>query len=320
MSIAKELGKYPEYAYPFSYEGVLEKRIDDFALRQQSCDVSEVVRMLLPSEEIPDCGRRMNPSYFRQFYPRPGLGAMYDTIWAGEEATAAHGYPSPKAPGVSLGQMISLRYGEPLLRGGAPTETRWKQPQEYHCPYGWRRFSFEVPDFQRWDKCAVAYHGTELKLVPQILSTCLRPGAAQEGGDGQCTYLTPSIEYAAAPRYAKTLRIDGRFVQAVIQFRVKKPDFIQGETLGATFQPECPGGWASRPWGEQSGGNGRPYPTDYIPYDPHYKNEELEWLFSQKSHDLRDEIMPTGLMIRVLKMDPVDLLLKRQQAAKAARR
>ena len=247
--------------------------------------------------------------------PRPDLNAFYLTHWAGEVAEACNGYPHAKAPGIKLGETFSLRYGEPLLRGGKPT---WDKPQEYHCPYGWRRFAFDVPDFKRVETYAIAYHGTSIEAVPSILEDHLRPGRCQEGGDGNCTYLTPSVEYAACPRYAKTWKTgrgdDERHVQVVLQYRVAKPYSIQGETLGATYHPKCPGGWASRPWGHQEGGRGRPYPSKHTVFDPHYRNDQLEWLYSEDRCDLREELQPVGIMIRVLKMDPSQLLLRRLTA------
>lgn len=311
------LAGYPEYDYPFSYEGTTEAAIDSFAKMHPVCDATQVLRILAPTKSLDDCGVAMNPSYFREYYPRPGMSKFFSTHWAGETAEAFHGYPHPKAPGIKLGQMFQLRYGEPLLRGGQPT---WDEPQEYHCPYGWRRFAFEVPDFERIKSHAVAYHGTSIMTVPEILNSHLRPGRCQEGGDGASTYLSPSIEYAACPRYAKTL-VTGtgnnrRYVQVVLQYRVAKPDFIQGETLGCTCHPLCPGGWASRPWGQQNGGEGRPYPTEHKVFDPHFRNDNLEWLYSENVHDLREVLRPIGIMIRVLKEDPSQLLLRRLQGRK----
>lgn len=305
---------YPEYAYPFSFEGKLERRIDLFAKNHRTCDASEVLRIIAPGKDFADCGVHMDPSFFREYYPRPGMRDFFRTYWAGEVAEACNGYPSAKAPGIKLGQDFQVRYGEPLLRGGRPT---WDEPQEYHCPYGWRRFSFEVPDFD--PSFAVAYHGTSIEAVPQILKSWLRPGRCQEGGDGRCAYLTPSIEYAACPRYAKTFTTGSgdelRYVQVVLQYRVSRPTFIQGETLGPTFHRLCPGGWASRPWGHQEGGKGRPYPKNHKVFDPHFRNEDLEWLFSENHKDLRKCLQPSGIMIRVLRMDPSELLLRRLQGS-----
>lgn len=291
-----EFPGFPEYHYPWSCEGALESRIDAFADTHPTCDVSALLNLLKGGKAgVSDCGVRMNPRYFRAYYPRPEHGKFFNTHWAGEVAEKWNGYPHQRAPGIKLGETFTLRYGQPLLRGGAPT---WTEPQPYHCPYGWRRFAFEVPNFKAKQSFAIAYHGTSIDSVGPILSTFLRPGKAQEGGDGHCAYLSPSIEYAACPRYASTLQIgkkqdrSERFVQVVLQMRVQQPTFTQAETLGATYTRACPGGWASRPWGQQAGGRGRAYPVNHKVYDPHFRNAELEWLYSENELDLRESVVP----------------------------
>lgn len=167
-----------------------------------------------------------------------------------------------------------------------------------------------------WGNCAIVYHGTKVQNLHQILETFITAGVCQEGGDGGDVYMTPSIEYASCPRYAtpfewKARNGDVRWVQVALQYRCKQPRKVQGETLGDTFCEACPGGWASQPWGVQAGGEGRPYPQKHKVFDPHYKNEELEWLFSCTTCPLQDQLVPVGIMVRVVKQHPFEILKRR---------
>lgn len=307
------LAKYPEYHYPFSTSGELENKIDVFARSGGSVAVDLLLKIVNPrnAKYYEGGDARLNPTHFRKYYPHDE-NSWSKTIWAGEEAEKDNGYPHK---GVRIGAHVECPYGQPLWRGGSPV---WKEPQPYHCPYGWRRFSLQVENYaDRCGKLALAYHGTSVSNLKMILDTYIRAGVCQEGGDGGDVYLTPSIEYASCPRYAVPLewkndRGEDRWVQVALQYRCKQPRKIQGETLGTTFSKACPGGWASRAWGCQEGAvNGQPYPPKHKVLDPHYKNDELEWLFSRSTGPLQDQVVPVGIMIRVTKEHPVTILKRR---------
>lgn len=73
----------------------------------------------------------------------------------------------------------------------------------------------------------VAYHGTSKHCAMTILQNGLQPTKDSKGAMSSSTcylkpeeealYLSPSIEYAGHPRYATIWKINGRYVQMVLQ-------------------------------------------------------------------------------------------------------
>jgi len=99
----------------------------------------------------------------------------------------------------------------------------------YYCPVGWQRWSLYVTDnfkakFNGW---AICYHGTKFEFGLSILLNGLKPATDEAHGKG--VYFSPSVNYAAHPRYAEIKEIDskhgkffkkGRYIQFVLECRV----------------------------------------------------------------------------------------------------
>lgn len=111
--------------------------------------------------------------------------------------------------------------GRNLVRGG----------QRYELPIGWKRFAVNVKgqyddgnnDWLREDETgwAVAYHGTSGDSLPGILCSGFHVGDRQkfEKDTGAGIYCTQWID--VAQHYSKPQRLEGRWVQIVLQLRVK---------------------------------------------------------------------------------------------------
>ena len=166
--------------------------------------------------------------------------------------------------------------------------------QPYYCPIGWKRYSFYVTDnfdekFQGWCIC---YHGTKFAYGLSILLSGLKPAERNEHGAG--IYATPSINYAAHPRYSEVKLIEtkhqrkffqnGKYVQFVLECRVHPNNIqsIEKETL--------------------DGKN--------TIIDSNINNNIIEWIIDNKNKDLVDfndpdsSIICTGLMIRLTDNHP----------------
>ena len=159
----------------------------------------------------------------------------------------------------------------------------------YYCPDGWQRWSFYVTD--RFDEkfrgCCICYHGTKFAYGLSILLSGLKPADVDAHGAG--IYATPSVNYAAHPRYAEVKEIDtssgkkffksGKYVQFVLECRVHPSNIkkIADETLSASNTV----------------------------IDPNISNDIIEWLIDSKSKDLVDfndpnsTIICTGILLRV---------------------
>ena len=68
----------------------------------------------------------------------------------------------------------------------------------------------------------MGYHGTKGRFASSILRTGFRAGSVGcfREGDEQTVYLSPSINYAAHPRYSEPWQHDGKWVQMVFQCRI----------------------------------------------------------------------------------------------------
>lgn len=76
----------------------------------------------------------------------------------------------------------------------------------YFCPVGWRRFALSSqPSSGFFNKSSILYHGTAAETVPKILNDGLKPNKCLpiHGRKAVGVYLTPSIRYAAHPRYSR---------------------------------------------------------------------------------------------------------------------
>lgn len=164
----------------------------------------------------------------------------------------------------------------------------------YFCPVGWQRYSFYVTDtfsekFKGWCIC---YHGTKFANGLSILLSGLKPATIDAHGEG--IYVTPSINYAAHPRYAEVKFIESssqnnlvkanHYVQFVLECRVHPSNIIgvKKETLKAGA----------------------------VIIDPNINNDIIEWVIDHQKqlivdfNDPNASIICTGLMTRVTDRHP----------------
>jgi hypothetical protein len=123
----------------------------------------------------------------------------------------------------------------PYLRGG----------REYNLPRGYKRIALKRPNFNKYEKWCVAYHGTNPTAVLSIIrDNLLKPlntpaHGAQETmltphdghiklttkvfgieGFADAVFVSPNIEYASADAYACKYEFEGKKYKIVIQVRV----------------------------------------------------------------------------------------------------
>ena len=177
-------------------------------------------------------------------------------------------------------------FSTPLNRGGHP----------YYCPVGWRRYGIDLgmtkevfdKEFGNWP---IVYHGTDPLNVSEILNNGMKPsnmGCFLKEGQ-RAVYLTPSIEYAGHPRYARIMKSKkGYYMQICLQIRIKSSMITQ------TRPGTLPGAFAK-----------------CDPIDPNYAdNTELEWLIhweSEQNISKSDGLIIYGLMLRITKWHPYTL-------------
>merc|ERR1712032_31576 len=147
----------------------------------------------------------------------------------------------------------------------------------YFKPCGWQRIALRIDDnyLRDW---AVAYHGTPLARAIRILGEGLKPPGCQEdivhgqalSPSRKTLYVSPAIEYAAHPAYAKFADAgDNTWLQAVLQLRVRPGSFKR-----------CPGTLRGKHW-----------PRD-LRFDPNCPSwDGLEWLLESKS-----DVRVTGVL------------------------
>ena len=143
----------------------------------------------------------------------------------------------------------------------------------------------------RYNLWPVAYHGTKSNVVSSILEQSFRPSTRgcffNELSGMHALYLSPSIEYAGHPRYAEPIQRGNKWVQVVLQVRVN-PHLLylkrKGTLKGA-------------------------FPKDAARADPHYSNEELEWVLPALpgTHLSADSVVINGIMLRVTDEHPMKL-------------
>ena len=103
----------------------------------------------------------------------------------------------------------------------------------YFCPANWRRFSLDVSiDDETFSKSSIMYHGTIGENALPIVRDGFKPRECQHGVTA--VYLTPSICYAAHPRYARVYKSqEGCYFQVVLEVRVLNElvNAFKGETM-----------------------------------------------------------------------------------------
>mmetsp|Transcript_48863 Transcript_48863/g.89573 ORF Transcript_48863/g.89573 Transcript_48863/m.89573 type:complete len:387 (+) Transcript_48863:61-1221(+) len=156
----------------------------------------------------------------------------------------------------------------------------------YMCPVGWRRFALNVPErhseFHTFQDTYLMYHGLHPENVQKIIRNGFIAKECQHGCPA--VYLTPSILYAAHPRYARVVKVGKIYCQVVLEVRMRKSlwkkEQVQGETL-------CAGG---------------------LEIDPNFPdNKTMEFLVRGKQDEFvkpHEGLVVTGIMMRCLDTDP----------------
>ena len=198
---------------------------------------------------------------------RHAMNPTFNRIYSFETRDTANGF-------------ISTWFTGFLDRGGEP----------YYCPNGWRRYAIDVgmngTEFEKvYGKWHVAYHGTQGNLAVAILSSGIKASGEgcflnEKGKVRGAVYLSPSIEYCGHPRYARVWNLKSKYVQMVLQVRVR-PTLLSEKRQGT-----IPGA----------------FPKDKA-IDPNFKsNTEQEWIIRWPPHELitrTNGILVYGLMFRV---------------------
>eukprot|EP01006_Ploeotia_vitrea_P050612 TRINITY_DN67478_c3_g12_i1.p1 TRINITY_DN67478_c3_g12~~TRINITY_DN67478_c3_g12_i1.p1 ORF type:complete len:319 (+),score=6.55 TRINITY_DN67478_c3_g12_i1:66-1022(+) len=178
--------------------------------------------------------------------------------------------------------------GGPMCHNQDTMHTSWegsltKPPAPpYFCPVGFYRFSLRVPRTS-FAGTRIMYHGTAGHNVHRIVQGGFKPHLCQH--KVTATYFTPSIIYAAHPRYAKVYRTQqGNWLQIVLECRVALPKLtaFKGETMAV--------------------GNSGLIDDDFG------DNNGMEFLF--KSPDkitANSGVVVTGIMARLVAQDPCSL-------------
>jgi len=188
----------------------------------------------------------------------------------------------------SRGQTNGTFWLGSLDRGGKP----------YFCPKGWTRYAIKVAENSaafdiKWGSWHIAYHGTRGRIAPLILKTGLRPNTAgcfAKKGTSR-VYLTPSIEYAAHPRYARPWKKrdkQNQWYQLVFQCRVNPTAVGKAYCETLILDDE----------------------NKRIPIDENFSNRELEWVIPAESVNdrfIQENIICYGIMIRKSECDPKGL-------------
>jgi len=175
----------------------------------------------------------------------------------------------------------------------------------YFCPGGWRRFAVKVPTSLPagfWENSSNMYHGLKPQNVKSIVGGGFVPSECQH--DGKAVYLTPSIRYAAHPRYARVQLYKGLYYQVVLQCRVLNSQLTAWKDAvlkgGVSHEDACESGDA--PSGETLG------VKESMTIDDNQDNKLMEFLwFANKTVTAKDGLVVTGVMVRCLSTNPIDL-------------
>lgn len=162
-----------------------------------------------------------------------------------------------------------------------------------------------------WDSSSNMYHGVDPANINSIVQNGFRPAQCQHRG--KAAYLTPSIRYAAHPRYARVCKRGGLYYQFVLQVRVRSDaithwkdavvakresqlifqqrrgeEAVAGEYIDTESETMCVG--------------------DIEKIDDNFSdNNNMEFLyFSEKPYVTpSDGLVVTGIMVRCLSSDPI---------------
>jgi len=177
--------------------------------------------------------------------------------------------------------------------------------ERYALPTGWWGFGIHLrEDFQKRrseiENWHVAYHGTRREVVESILQErrimfpgdVLKDGTKLKVAHAQCgahllqkpggpkppvIYVSPTINYASDPVYAKPFKYEGKLVQAVFQCRVKPGAYVK-------FHETLPGYWARHI---------DPAVRARGTWDSEFDETELEWISADK-----EAVVPYRLLLR----------------------
>jgi hypothetical protein len=188
--------------------------------------------------------------------------------------------------------------------------TSWKGPNSYNyydlnyfCPCGWRRFALKVPsdlpdDF--WKNSSNMYHGLQPEFVQAIVRDGFKPNECQH--DGKAVYLTPSIRYAAHPRFARIQVYKGLYYQVILQCRVLNSKLT-------AFKDAVKKGGVPGKGTEEIPGTGETMKVrKKMTIDDNHHNDLMECLwFSDTFVKARHGLVVAGVMIRCLGTNPIDL-------------
>jgi len=193
-----------------------------------------------------------------------------------------------------------------------PTRLLHRAGERYALPTGWWGFGIHIrEDFQKRrseiENWHVAYHGTSSAVVESVLrerrimfpGDMLKDGTLLKVGLGQCgahllqeagedkppsvIYVSPTINYASDPVYARPFSFQGRAVQAAFQCRVKPGSYVK-------YNSTLSGRWASHvdPEVRQRG-----------TWDDAFTEKELEWISRDK-----ESVVPYRLLLRWFDVSP----------------
>lgn len=221
--------------------------------------------------------RRRGPTSKALPYPVRRDLLICDVVCASEHFAPAFDrfYVTPDHPRANQDSWLTSWRGRLAGRPGS---------RSYFCPSGWRRFSLNTDiDTEFFKDSSIMYHGTAGKNVEPIVRGGFKPRLCQHGA--KAVYLTPSIRYAAHPRYAHVYKAaDGRYFQIVLEVRVvnKYLTSFKGETMQV---------------------------YDKFQIDPNFAgNDGMEFLFKSNAVvEADDGIAVTGIMMRVCPNDPLQI-------------
>mmetsp|Transcript_20701 Transcript_20701/g.66185 ORF Transcript_20701/g.66185 Transcript_20701/m.66185 type:complete len:191 (-) Transcript_20701:135-707(-) len=162
-----------------------------------------------------------------------------------------------------------------------------------------------------FNQSSILYHGTAAKVVPKILNSGLKPTKCQLSHGGKAVYLTPSIRYAAHPRYSRVYSdAQGCYYQLVLEVRVHNtlldnfknkihPGNVSDSGNGYSSGASCASGCE----GETMRVNGN------FRIDPNIPNDRMECLLKSRKRMLGEEdgVVVTGIMMRKVHGDPMNL-------------
>eukprot|EP01006_Ploeotia_vitrea_P060520 TRINITY_DN76056_c0_g1_i1.p1 TRINITY_DN76056_c0_g1~~TRINITY_DN76056_c0_g1_i1.p1 ORF type:complete len:271 (+),score=15.60 TRINITY_DN76056_c0_g1_i1:10-822(+) len=179
-------------------------------------------------------------------------------------------------------------------RNTSRNDTHWVGSLEnrglpYYCPVGWKRFSLKVAEGFGWEGCPICYHGTGGHNVAKIAKVGFKAHYLQH--KDTFAYFTPSILYAAHPRYANIYKKGNVYTQVVLECRIKleRINMKGPETMAVKQQFTI---------------------DDNFP-----ANQDLEFMVKplRKDGHLGNYVLPSngvvvsGIMVRSLLHDPADL-------------